>query len=186
MYNTNKNVTPIDMLPDLEDLEINESVMQYHPSNMGGRPYMNPATQGGSSYATNSNYPGIQMIPNNEIERVGRYIRGGYIPPHEAGMMPNNIHNMNNMNNMHNMNNIHALPQTTQYHAVPEENVQPMNKPSDNVVHNGPTCLEFADHVHMCPLCSKFYNNDKTIYIIAIVILAIVCILLLKRVLETS
>ena len=45
-------------------------------------------------------------------------------------------------------------------------------------------CLDIARHVEGCPICSRFYNNDKTVYIIAIVILSIVCLLLLKRVLN--
>lgn len=191
MYSKAINVTPIDMLPELEDLEINESMMTpSHPSNMRGVPYGNPAIQGGSSYATNSTYPGAPMLPSNEVERVGRYIRGGHAPPQEAGMMTNTI-----PSNMHNMHNIQPVP-STEYYAVPVEsdnskqappifNAQ-AGKPSDSVGGGCPSCLEFADHVQACPLCSKFYNNDKTIYIIAIVILAIVCILLLKRVLETS
>lgn len=47
-----------------------------------------------------------------------------------------------------------------------------------------PTCLEVHDHVQTCPICSRFFKNDNTVYIIAIVILAIICILLLKRVLN--
>ncbi len=47
-----------------------------------------------------------------------------------------------------------------------------------------PTCLEMAQHVKNCPICTKFYDNDKTVYIIIIIVLAIICILLLKRVLE--
>ena len=47
-----------------------------------------------------------------------------------------------------------------------------------------PTCLDIADHISQCPLCSKFYKNDKTVYIVVIVILIIICILLLKRALE--
>ncbi len=47
------------------------------------------------------------------------------------------------------------------------------------------SCLEIIEHVKGCPLCSKFYSSDsKTVYIIIIVVLAIVCLLLLKRVLE--
>jgi hypothetical protein len=38
--------------------------------------------------------------------------------------------------------------------------------------------------VGSCPICSRFYHNDNTVYIIAIVILSIICILLLKRVLD--
>ena len=32
------------------------------------------------------------------------------------------------------------------------------------------SCLEIAGHVQECPICSKFYNNDKTVYIIVIII----------------
>jgi len=45
-------------------------------------------------------------------------------------------------------------------------------------------CIEVAEHISNCPICSKFYNVDKTPYILAIVILSIVCIILLKRVLS--
>jgi len=45
-------------------------------------------------------------------------------------------------------------------------------------------CRDIAEHIENCPICSKLHNTDKTIYILIIVFLAIVCILLLKRVLE--
>ncbi len=45
-------------------------------------------------------------------------------------------------------------------------------------------CVDIARHIQDCPICSKFYNNDRTVYIIAIVILSIICLLLLKRVLD--
>jgi len=45
-------------------------------------------------------------------------------------------------------------------------------------------CIEIAEHIQSCPICSRFYNVDKTPYILAIVILSIVCIILLKRVLS--
>ena len=47
-----------------------------------------------------------------------------------------------------------------------------------------PSCLDVAEHIANCPLCSKFYSTDKTIYIVAIVALSIICILLLKKVLD--
>ena len=47
-----------------------------------------------------------------------------------------------------------------------------------------PTCIDIANHIASCPICSKFYNNDKTIYIIAIILLALICILLLKKLLD--
>lgn len=45
-------------------------------------------------------------------------------------------------------------------------------------------CIDIARHIQDCPICSKFYSSDKTIYIIVIVILAIVCLLLIKKVLN--
>lgn len=47
-----------------------------------------------------------------------------------------------------------------------------------------PSCLDVAEHIANCPLCSKFYSTDRTIYIVAIVALSIICILLLKKVLD--
>jgi len=46
------------------------------------------------------------------------------------------------------------------------------------------SCLEISNHIYECPICSKFYSNDKSPYIICIVVLAIICLLLLKRVLD--
>lgn len=45
-------------------------------------------------------------------------------------------------------------------------------------------CVDVAMHIQECPICSKFYNGDKSLYVIVIVILAIICLLLLKRVLN--
>ena len=46
------------------------------------------------------------------------------------------------------------------------------------------TCIEIANHIKDCPICSKFYNNDQSVYIASIALLVIVCILLFKRILE--
>jgi hypothetical protein len=45
-------------------------------------------------------------------------------------------------------------------------------------------CIDIAKHVQDCPICSRFYNNDKTTYVITIVVLSIVCLLLLKKILN--
>jgi hypothetical protein len=49
---------------------------------------------------------------------------------------------------------------------------------------HSPSCLRIADHVLECQMCSRFYNPDRTLYIIVIVVLTLICILLLKRVLD--
>lgn len=46
------------------------------------------------------------------------------------------------------------------------------------------TCQKVLKHISNCPICSKFYNNDRTVYIIIIVILIIISLLLFKKVLD--
>ena len=46
------------------------------------------------------------------------------------------------------------------------------------------SCLEIADHISKCPICIKFYKTDITIYIVIIAILTLVCLLLLKKILN--
>lgn len=106
-----QNVTPIEMLPELEDLE--------------------------------------RRGPNTE--QIGRYIRNNNAMHRESGMTE----------------------------TPPEQTLKMFNMPA-----NTPSCLDVAEHIANCPICSRFYNNDKTIYIIAIIVLSVLCILLLKKVLE--
>jgi hypothetical protein len=129
------------------------------------------------------------MIPRQEIDRVGRLIRGSHATPAEAGMapymppppsaaqmyMPQQGPQQGPMVN----------PGNPGFSAV-EKYGDPIDAPKSafNMPADTPSCLSVAEHIASCPICSKFYNNDKTIYIIAIVVLALVCILLLKRVLD--
>ena len=45
-------------------------------------------------------------------------------------------------------------------------------------------CLDIVRHINTCPICSRFYENDKSSYVIFIVILIIVILILLKKFLE--
>jgi len=158
MYNQNRNFTLIDELPELEDLE---SVGM----NRGSSPNGEPHTFGKPLH-----------FANQEIqEKFQKFIR----PPmgeaiKESGMGREFNH----------------PPQQTEFFSTPppqeylnQENSQP-RYPQPQQSQHSPTCLEIASHVKSCPICSRFYNNDNTIYIIAIIILSIICILLLKRVLN--
>ena len=113
---------------------------------------------------------GMQGIGNHtpfqsEIpEKFKKFIRNPMGPPHpNSGMAPYSPP---------------YEPGNQQEFFPPQQETQ--KRPS----HDSPTCLEIADHVGACPICSKFYKNENTVYIIVIVILAIICILLLKRVLD--
>lgn len=46
------------------------------------------------------------------------------------------------------------------------------------------TCLDVCNHIKGCPLCSKFYKNDNSLYIIIIIALLILVIILTKKVLN--
>jgi hypothetical protein len=48
------------------------------------------------------------------------------------------------------------------------------------------SCMTVANHIKDCPICSKFYNCDNSMYIVCIALLIIVCIILLKRIIEKS
>lgn len=48
----------------------------------------------------------------------------------------------------------------------------------------GVNCPSVMMHINSCPLCNKLYNPDRTLYILLIVILAVICLVLMKRVMD--
>ena len=71
----------------------------------------------------------------------------------------------------------------------PEEMIEPkfkkeMFEPSPSPRPQQLNCLDVCNHIRDCPLCSRFYNNDNTLYIIVIVSLLILTIILTKKVLN--
>jgi hypothetical protein len=170
-YRTQQNVTMLSELPDIEDLEDKQS---------------------------NLTSAGLSMIPPADMGKYQKYIRNNtYNPQQLSGMspppsyLPNDPYKIGYHSNQGSyMDNIpmpgyhqqnqqalytHGssgglLPNNQQYY-------EPYEKPGTN-------CVDIANHAANCPVCSKLYNNDNTVYIIAIAILTIICILLLKRVLD--
>jgi hypothetical protein len=153
-----QNVTPLEMLPDLEDLERDSGARQSMTMHEG------------------NTYPpmGDRILAPDDAKRYAKYIRNDRrLPPPEAGMtsygMDINVTDENNIN----------------VYTEPESNQMQYNSfRSFNLPHNSPSCIDIAEHIANCPICSKFYNTDKSIYIIAIIVLVILCILLLKKVLD--
>ena len=152
-YSNLQNVTSLDMLPELEDLE----------------------TSRFANTQQNYTYPGAAMLPPKEGERFAKYIRGNHTISHQAGMTP------------YIQEPIHQHQQQPEYKLIQEENYKPPKEEllkTFNMPKGTPSCLDVAEHIANCPICSKFYNTDKTIYIIAIIALSIICILLLKKLLD--
>jgi hypothetical protein len=45
-------------------------------------------------------------------------------------------------------------------------------------------CIDIARHIDTCPICSRLYDTDKTLYILAILGLLILCFLMVKRIVK--
>ena len=45
-------------------------------------------------------------------------------------------------------------------------------------------CISIAQHIDTCPICSRLYDTDKTLYILAIIGLLILCFLMVKRIIK--
>lgn len=203
MTRRNANVTFIDELQDIEDLDSsnnmeNRQINSQQQSNGGG----------------DLNYQ--------------KYIRGHAMPPNESGMNLNNANNQNttehynqymnqhsnyqrsnssmenygNMNQYVNVNdyvNPHMTPYSKQYmngnmngnkdtiyqdiieNNDNENQVQEHFQPTDNL-----NCRDVSKHISNCPVCSKLYKNDKTMYWIVISILVILCIIMFNKILECN
>lgn len=171
-YSTIQNVTPIEMLPDLEDLErenFNSSNQQL-------------SMQTETNMSNNTHYLGEKMLPPGEADKFGRYIRGNHKIPQQSGMASYN-------------DSLHS--QQTRYYPKMEKNGNHFennlemdfdginnSQPKYILPEGSPSCIDVANHIESCPICSKYYDNNNTIYIITIIFLSIICILLLKKVLD--
>lgn len=155
----NPHVTMINELPDLEDLE---GVGDYHVQ-MDRHIMERPSLQD-DKYQ--KNIRGTHRLnPQAGMENVPGPMEG------YGSAQPNSFHATLHPQEMANHNPIPKM----------QEMAMPMQYPNN---HMSISCVDIAKHIQDCPICSKFYHNDKTVYIIAIVVLSIVCLLLLKRVLN--
>lgn len=162
-YRNQQNITLIDELPDIEEIE-----------------------------PTNLQQNGMSMIPRSEVGKFQKFIRNNNYDPHQSSGMStqkqNDPYRTGYLNqgsfidyvpeyqiNRHHLSSGGMAPNSQQYYE-PYEKTQTATPPV--------SCLDLADHAANCPICVKIYNNDKTIYILAIAILCIICILLLKRILD--
>jgi len=127
------NITMIDALPDLQDLE-RDMQPQAFPQ------------QGG-------------LVPDSE-NTYKKFIRGSHQMNPDSGMV-----------------GAQEFYQQPQPQFAPQAPPQPYPQQPFN-------CIDIVNHVQGCPICSRFYSNDKTLYIVIIVLLTIVALLLLKRVLN--
>lgn len=67
---------------------------------------------------------------------------------------------------------------------VPSSSFSSVYQPRDVSDQPMMSCLDVAGHIQECPICSKLYSCDKSVYLVIIIILSVACMLLLRRVLE--
>lgn len=163
-YKVNRNVTMIDELPYLEDLE---SQINSNSSN------------------------GLSMIPSENMGSIQKLIRNNiYNPPVESGMNANTS----------SLKQVQQPPPTTtvppnqiiddprnynqEMILLPPRHQQQYIQQPPVVYNSEPTCIQVAEHTMNCVVCSKLYQHNNSGYIVMIILLAIICILLLKRVLN--
>lgn len=178
MYRKNPQyTTPIEELPDLEDIE--------------------PHRQAKNMAMTKPGFSGTPgVVPENKYTK---FLRNSHVVPSESGM--SNGQPSYEQQYLDKLNDM-KQPEVDRepYHPVEQQRVYNSNQEHNNMNNNMNfeqqfreryeppkpeiTCIDVANHIEKCPLCSKFYNNDKTVYIIAIVLLSIICLLLLKKVLN--
>jgi len=112
-------------------------------------------------------FPYGENLPPAVIDKYQKHIRQKHIPSSQSGMGMSSPY----------MESFSTGPPKEHMHIDTESAF--VNPSLDSI-----TCLQISHHIKDCPICSKFYSNDKTVYIIAIVVLAFICLILLKKVLD--
>ena len=120
----------------------------------------------------NGNFKGAEMLPPGEANKFKKFIRNNHDMLPESGMIDATL---NKGKNTH----VPELEIDNNISIGHFNNIKTFNMPVDS-----PSCLVVAAHIANCPICSKFYSNDKTIYLVLIAVLAIICIILLKKILD--
>lgn len=161
------NVTSIDDLMDIDEIEY----QQYKNNSQLRNNNFNNGVLRTSSHPSYGNAYGNPDVGREDPNRYNKYIRNNSFNklPEDSGM------NFSNYNNQMLSNSELSDPNNTMQY-----NFGPLRETNSCI----PTCIQIAEHIRDCPICCKFYKNDNTVYIIVIIVLAIMCLLLLKRVLD--
>jgi hypothetical protein len=166
-YKTNKNYTLIEELPELEELERGNH-------NRSG---------------------GINMIPPDNANQIQKFIRNNvYEPPIESGMsqrqQPPPIQQPQPIQQppppvIQDFQVEQFIPQSKHNHFIEEPQFYqpPMYRQHQQHSYDI-NCINVADHTTNCVVCSRLYQHNTSGYIVIIILLSIICILLLKRVLN--
>ena len=68
-------------------------------------------------------------------------------------------------------------------HPIPQYVPVPVNTPlSPEQI----SCLTVSEHITLCPICPRIYNQNNNTHVLIIVVLIVICIVLLKKVIESK
>jgi hypothetical protein len=183
-------VTFIDDLPELDDIFDKQQSMNGYPPRLN--PDFSKQMTDELSERDRTMRPLQGKIRQSSDFRMA--IAGGSHGMQGMQGMPSGMHDMgmHGMQGMHGSHGAHGPrmgmnrhddylliePSDEEYHMGPRiQNIQNTHREREI------SCIEIAKHIKNCPICSKFYDTDKSLYIIIIIILLIFCILLLKKIL---
>lgn len=94
---------------------------------------------------------------------------------YHRGEEMNVIHGMEYQAELEERNYRDRLHYPPPIHNIPSQNVH-----QECVIH----CKDILKHIKECEICMKFYNNDKSVYIVLLMLFGLVIIILLKKVME--
>ena len=203
MSYSQNHVTLIDDLPALEDIdkpkthgltmipqtEVNKyqkflRSSGYDPPLESGMLMKNPKHLKSSSHNDNRELKDLHNNYTENDDMINNY-KNDDIMHHGIHSKYHNFREDNN--HMYRHNNYMQNNKNFKYNPY---DVEPIHENYENKSSYKDTpsnqCVDVADHAANCPVCSKLYANNNTIFILIIVFLALVNLLLLKRILETE
>ena len=161
------NITMLSELPDIDEIESPLPHERTIRSNQVKQPYN-----------------GAMLLPEDQVEKHGKFVRGTHMTPKESGMVApyNTIRQNTNLDS-----DFYAQSFPNYDMLLQQQEQQPVLQQEQPIFYQPPqiiSCIDTAQHCTSCPVCSRLYNSDKTIYIVIIVILSMFCLILTKKVLD--
>lgn len=129
---------------------------------------------------------GLNMIPSSESGKIKKFIRNNeYNIPVEAGMNTKQQQMMEEQELLQQQQIYEEQQrQLQQQENFVEEKRKSKKRHQKNYDECDLNCISVADHAANCIVCSKLYNNDKSLYLAIIGALILICAILMKKVVD--
>jgi hypothetical protein len=160
-----KGITPIEDLIDMDNYE--DSPIETPLGNKVNK-FIRKTDKNALNFALNGNMYQTQTTPLNDYDDNDEYVMS-----HKNAFT--NIPNQQSQPTHQPTHQSQPSYQPTQQSQPYQPTYQPTYQPAHF------TCPDVFEHVSKCPICSKIYNQDKTIYILFIIVLSVIILILLKQ-----